>query len=127
MKVQEHSFAAGICIWCGAKDLPTLLAMAKSLGIHGEAPPPEQRSCIEREDYAGKLCPEPQRRQYACEDFDAILGRVNQIKEEAQPRCPITSNPLYGCLRAAAKCGDNCPHRDAWIGPEISPAEQETG
>lgn len=56
---------------------------------------------------------------YAADDFAAIRAALYAHRTEAVPRCPIANDrTLYNCLRSPARCGDTCPHRDAWIGPE---------
>ena len=56
---------------------------------------------------------------YAADDFAAIRAALYAHRADAIPRCPIASDrTLYNSLRSPARCGDTCPHRDAWIGPE---------
>lgn len=71
MKIREHTYLAGKCLWCGAKDMGRLIAEARARGDTGDLKP-DTRSCIEREDHTGGLRPEPARRLYACEDTSTI-------------------------------------------------------
>lgn len=58
-------------------------------------------------------------RPRAADDFAAIRAAIARITAEAEPRCPSSpERRLYDCLRSAAPCGVQCPHRDDWIGPE---------
>jgi len=117
LKVREHTYINGVCRWCGAKDLSALIAEARALGKDGEVKP-DERSCIEREDYQSNLRPEPVRRIPACEDSETISARLAELAEERQPKCSLTGQLLYTCLRSSAVCGVNCPHPGAWIGPD---------
>lgn len=120
MKIRQHVFTLGRCIYCGAKDLPTLAAEAKERGFLGEVKP-DERSCIEREDGQNSLRPEPARRQLACEDADAIHAAMIAIREAAKPRCPSTKKTVHDCLRTSARCPETCPHHEFWVGPELPP------
>lgn len=117
MKVREHTYVAGKCLWCGAKDVALLIAAARARGDTDDVEP-DTRTCIERDDYSGRLRPEPARRLYACEDADTITGRIAEIEAERRPKCPVTRNDLHACLRTSSRCGEHCPHRDIWVGPE---------
>lgn len=62
-------------------------------------------------------------RSRAADDADTITTRINELREEAKPRCP--NNPgitLYNCLRSSSRCGDSCPHAKDWMGPSGEPA-----
>jgi len=117
MIVREHSYVLGKCRWCGAKDLPTLIREATERGETGEVVD-DERSCLARDDGFRSLRPEPVRRQFAHEDFEFILARMNEIDRDAKPKCSVTQNVLFNCIHTAARCGDNCPHQALWVGPE---------
>ncbi|MDE2472714.1 MAG: hypothetical protein KGL35_29320 [Bradyrhizobium sp.] len=110
MIVQEHTFVAGRCLWCGAKDMALLCAEWRAMGNMGD-PEPDTRSCIKRDNYSGRLRPEPYLRLYGCEDSEAISKRLIEIEAERRPKCPITGSELRGCL-SGAPCPERCEHRD---------------
>lgn len=65
--------------------------------------------------------PEPARRVFGCEDAEFIAQRIIQIREDAKPRCKLNGNmSLTDCLRSPTKCGENCPDRDYWTGPQVA-------
>ena len=113
MKVRQHVWVLGRCKICGADEISIVAARHNTT-----ADKPDERTCLERDDYQSDARPEPFRRQYAHEDFDFISARIIELRREAVPKCKVTSNPLFECLRSSAKCGDSCPDRDAWVGPE---------
>ena len=85
----------------------------------GAVRPGPESTCIARIATAATgLAPEPKRREIACEDADIIAIRMAQIREAERPMCPLVAcRTLYDCLRTAAQCGDSCPHRHEWVGP----------
>lgn len=81
MKIREHYWINDRCLFCGAIALATLRAQA---ALAGKTAPTEadERQCIEREDYVGSLAPEPKRRQYALDDYEAISARMAELAKE---------------------------------------------
>jgi hypothetical protein len=80
MKVREHIWVGEKCIACGAIAWERLCSLA---AVAGKAIPlTDERQCIEREDYAGALCPEPARRQFALDAYDEIGARMAEIEKE---------------------------------------------
>lgn len=105
MIVREHVWINTRCHVCGA--------------LKDESGNKDERTCLPREDHIGKLAPEPKRREYASEAWDAISARIAEIRKEAQLTCPITTGrPLHLCLRMAAKCPSSCRYERDWIGPD---------
>jgi hypothetical protein len=84
MKVREHVWVADVCIICGAQSWAKLRAQAVLLG-KGDPGVADERACLEREDYAGELRPEPKRREYAVEDADTISARLVELAKERLP------------------------------------------
>jgi hypothetical protein len=80
MKVREHIWVADKCLACGAIAWEKLCSLAAAAGK--AIPLTDERQCIEREDYVGKLCPEPARRQFALNAFDEIGARMVEIEKE---------------------------------------------
>jgi hypothetical protein len=81
MKVRQHVWVADRCLMCGAISWERLRSLGAASGndsFDGE----DRRQCIEREDYAGALMPEPARRQLMCEAFDDIGARMTEIEKE---------------------------------------------
>lgn len=55
----------------------------------------------------------------AADSFAEILANRDRIRKEAEPQCPFSpGRNLYDCLRSTARCGDACPNKNDWIGPE---------
>lgn len=106
MRINRHEFAGGVgsrCLVCGSVRRDD-----------SEAGTP--LGCIDRE-----VRPEPQRRRIACEDADAISRRIAEIKADKVPRCPLfAERKLYDCLRSSSRCGEPCPLKNDWIGPETA-------
>ena len=86
MKVREHIWVADRCLVCGASSWAKVRAMAALAG-KGDPGPNDERQCLEREDYVGTLRPEPSRRHYACEDFEEIKKRAEEVARE-----PLSGN-----------------------------------
>jgi hypothetical protein len=119
MKIREHIFLpGGKCMICGATRIELL---ASQLGKTDA--PEDQRSCLLREDWGGKQRPEPARRTYAHEDFDAIQAAMIAIREAAKPRCAQSGQTVHDCLRTSARCPETCPNHEFWVGPQIAPEE----
>lgn len=103
-KIREHSPpVAGWCIHCHQRQSDGLWPAA----------------CVERKDWLKPAKGSaPRERVVACED-PTIMGRMADIRGEAEPRCPQTpSRRLYECLRSSAPCTDLCPLKHDWIGPQ---------
>lgn len=81
MKVREHIWVASRCVACGAQDWAAICRIAITAG-KGVISGPDERQCIEREDYIVALCPEPARRHPACEDTDTIAARIADLYRE---------------------------------------------
>lgn len=81
MKIREHVWVADKCIWCGAPAWAAVRAQAVLLG-KGDPGPDDERTCRERDDYQHDLSPEPARREVACEAFDEIKKRVDELDAE---------------------------------------------
>lgn len=53
------------------------------------------------------------------DEFDLIRRRISEIHEAEQLRCPTQSyRTLHDCQRNPSRCGDSCPYRGDWIGPQ---------
>ena len=117
MKISQHVFTLGKCVFCGARQETT------EVDEFGNRVP-DSRTCIPREDGINDLRPEPKRRELACEDATIIAARMIEIAQERRPKCPVNGSDLYACLRTASKCGDNCEYRDCWMGPETKNVEE---
>ena len=95
--IRQHTASpSGRCLWCGA-------AQAES-GGWGE------RTCIERDDgiTASEIRPEPARRQFAFEDFDAIGGRVAELKRERDAALNKPPEPEPTAALKGTDPGDCC-------------------
>ncbi len=58
-------------------------------------------------------------RGYAADDFTLIRARKAEILADEEPKCPSNSaRLLFDCLRSSSQCGDTCPYRGDWIGPQ---------
>lgn len=60
-------------------------------------------------------------RSRAADSFVEIRARIAELKlmVERVEMCPVhISRPLAECLRSSARCGDACPLRADWIGPQ---------
>lgn len=108
MIIRDHepSPEGPYCRHCGAKSLN---------GTFGD-----QATCTPREVVTDPhIRPEPERRQFAIEDFDVISSSIIRIRAQADVRCPQNSGrTLYDCLRSTTACGESCEFRKDWIGPE---------
>ena len=114
MKVRQHVWVLGRCKICGADEISIVAERHNTT-----ADKPDERTCLERDDYQSGLCPEPTRRMFAHEDADFIAQRIAQIREDAKPKCKLNGSTLLSaCLRSTSKCSDTCPDRDDWTGPE---------
>ena len=116
MKIREHVFTLGRCVFCGARQETT------EVDEFGNRLP-DTRTCVERDIGAHVLRPEPARRTLAHEDFKAIRAAMIAIREAAKPRCEATQKTVHDCLRTSAKCPEACPHSAYWVGPEFMPEE----
>ncbi len=83
MVVREHRWVAGKCMHCGAPDWPSVLQV--HLDRCQTPPMRDERICVPRDDHQDqrKLRPEPKRREYACEAYDAINARLKEVMAEA--------------------------------------------
>jgi hypothetical protein len=53
------------------------------------------------------------------DDFDEIRRHRERIRAEEQPRCPTNASmTLYACLRSPSRCGESCPYKADWLGPQ---------
>lgn len=82
MKIREHVWVADACLVCGAMSWAKLRAQAV---LAGKTDPgtTDERQCLEREDYVSDLRPEPKRREYACEQFEEIKRRADEVAKES--------------------------------------------
>lgn len=66
--------------------------------IHcGGYKPGEAVTCVPHEDDPALLRPEPARRMYACEDFDAIGERFVELQMERAAAMNAAETPLIEC------------------------------
>lgn len=70
--MQEHEFSEGWCLHCGASE-----AGCTQVAAEGNT-----STCNARADTVNALRPEPARRVYASEDFDAIGERMRELEAE---------------------------------------------
>lgn len=66
--IVQHAFKDGWCLHCGAKYHPSMTA-----------------TCLQRAAAQSGLMPEPARREYACEAFDAIGERLAELQKPVEP------------------------------------------
>lgn len=69
MKTPVHEFVDGWCLHCGLKENPNAT----------------QYGCLQRSILPGDMAPEPKRREFACEDGDAISARIVELAKERLP------------------------------------------
>lgn len=90
MSQAQHEFPAGDgkrwCKWCGAL-------------WHAEM----TATCLERPAEATPVRPAPQRRQLACEDGDAITGRIAELRKAREA---AWNTPAAEAAPAAAAEGE---------------------
>lgn len=56
---------------------------------------------------------------FAADSFDEIRAARDKIRAEAVPQCPVNAGmTLFNCLRSSTKCGEKCPLKEEWIGPD---------
>lgn len=79
--INEHVYAGNYCIACGCPVWSLVQRRHSDAGL--AVPQVDSRTCVDRPDYAGKLSPEPKRRELACEDVETISKRLAEIRAEA--------------------------------------------
>ena len=56
---------------------------------------------------------------YAADDIETVYTRIHEIRKAEEPRCPMSQDrTLHSCLRSSSRCGEECPNKSDWIGPQ---------